>query len=409
MCIRDRSYTMQMLADAEKVALVIAREREDERAPQPLLCEEKGVSDNSNQAVVRMTYPEVMKTLFPEFSFRIGRLGQRNAIADLVNFFIILTSVLVSNVYLLFIANVFSKDPFNVDPDYIILALVIPVGALAQLRSFKYLAFTSVLGDVAVTAGIVGTVVVGLHNGRTLSWPDTDAVKVVNSDFKDVADGVATISFLFLVHIMTLPMAQSLDRDLEEPKRWHWVSRCSYTFIGGLNLVFTLLAVCIFWDDAGGISNPVTDNLGDGAAPAVIKVLLCVDLLFTIPMILSVGREVIENAVVPPQPQGVPSTKNEEITRTIIRLGMTILVLGLAEGATKSSGVHQAFGDAISLVGGLTNTTVGLIVPPFAYHRAMKSERLNGSRIGGFVISLVGLALLGSSTFYTLKNIAQGN
>ncbi len=76
--------------------------------------------------------------------------------------------------------------------------------------------------------------------------------------------------------------AQSLDRDLEEPKRWHWVSRCSYTFIGcdlgqlctepvpgGLNLVFTLLAVCIFWDDAGGISNPVTDNLGDGAAPAV--------------------------------------------------------------------------------------------------------------------------------------------
>lgn len=139
------AYTMNLLADAEKVAL--------QRRPQPLMNtteDDLEKHEQPNTPVVRMTYPEVMRTLFPDFTF-FGR----NLLGDLVNFFIILTSVLVSCVYVLFIGTNMSGAPFNWKVDYIMLGLIVPVAGLAQLRSFKYLAFTSVLGDVAVTAGVV--------------------------------------------------------------------------------------------------------------------------------------------------------------------------------------------------------------------------------------------------------------
>merc|ERR1712194_245080 len=107
--------------------------------------------------------------------------------------------------------------------------------------------------------------------------------------------------------------------------------------------------------------------------PAVIKALLCVDLLFTIPIILAVGREIVENAILPSAAAGSTGDKKTELSRTVIRAVIVAVVLGISLAATKSSGVNQAFNDAIGLVGGLTNTTVGLIVPPMAFHRAVSS------------------------------------
>eukprot|EP00658_Telonema_sp_P-2_P033628 TRINITY_DN24642_c0_g1_i5.p1 TRINITY_DN24642_c0_g1~~TRINITY_DN24642_c0_g1_i5.p1 ORF type:complete len:246 (-),score=83.64 TRINITY_DN24642_c0_g1_i5:345-1082(-) len=197
------------------------------------------------------------------------------------------------------------------------------------------------------------------------------------------------------------PMTQSLKSDLERPKDWHFVAHVSYAFIGLLNLLFTVLAVCIFWDDDGGIASPVTNNLGDGAGPTTIKLLLCVDLLFTIPMIMAVGREVIENSFLSP----TATDHLTELKRTVVRIIYVLVVAGLGLGAIKSSGINNAFNDVLGLIGGLTNTMVGLILPPFALHRAIRSPLSNPARIGGFVISAVGLALLGTSTYYTMHDI----
>eukprot|EP00658_Telonema_sp_P-2_P033626 TRINITY_DN24642_c0_g1_i2.p1 TRINITY_DN24642_c0_g1~~TRINITY_DN24642_c0_g1_i2.p1 ORF type:complete len:521 (-),score=120.21 TRINITY_DN24642_c0_g1_i2:152-1714(-) len=395
------AYTMTLLADAEK--RVIAERSES------LLEVENGQIDHKSLEEAaegkdpsRLTYPELMKALFPELRIYIPRIGlDRNVAGDIVTFAIILTSIGVSVAYALFIGTSLHGKPFNWDGTWIMAGLLVPMGLLAQLRSFKYLAFTSVLGDVAVTAGVVGTIAIGLSDGRSITWPHTDAIKVVGTEFGGVARGLATISFLFLVHIMTLPMTQSLKSDLERPKDWHFVAHVSYAFIGLLNLLFTVLAVCIFWDDDGGIASPVTNNLGDGAGPTTIKLLLCVDLLFTIPMIMAVGREVIENSFLSP----TATDHLTELKRTVVRIIYVLVVAGLGLGAIKSSGINNAFNDVLGLIGGLTNTMVGLILPPFALHRAIRSPLSNPARIGGFVISAVGLALLGTSTYYTMHDI----
>jgi amino acid permease len=394
------AYTMGLLADAEKTAI---------RLRGALL---NDVEKPSTQPQPRMTYPEMMEALFPAAS-----ICGRNILSDLVAATIMLTSVGVSIAYCLFIVTTFSKEPFSISVDVIILLLCAPVAALAQLRSFKYLAFTSVLGDVAVTAGIVGSVIIGLCNDRSIKWPSTNLVKSVNSDFGDVAKGLATISFLFLVHMVTLPMAQSLNKDLEEPKSFKVVSWVSYAFIGGLNLIFTVIAVCIFAEDEGGIANPLTDNLGSGAAAAIIKVLLSIDLLFTIPMIMAVGREIAETSMLQKMNVTIQADQNAsqedessskaELIRTVVRLLYAALVLALASGAVHSSGINTAFGDVLNLVGGLANTTLGLILPPIAYHRAQNAG-WNVERVGGVLISLVGLTLLATSTYYTLDQMVSG-
>lgn len=67
---------------------------------------------------------------------------------------------------------------------------------LSLLRSFKYLAFTSLLGDVAVTAGIVSVVVYGL---RDTGSPSFDLPQFQDSTFPKF---VGSTAFLFAIHIV---------------------------------------------------------------------------------------------------------------------------------------------------------------------------------------------------------------
>ena len=148
------AYTMGLLADAEKYAVLSGGPASAASADghKPIL--EHDVESHPPQDRERLTYPQVMRVLFPD-----ATVFGYNALSAIVTVAIILTSVLVSVAYVLFISTTFHADPFNIRVDYVILLLVVPVALLAQLRTFKYLAFTSILGDVAVTAGIVSDTV----------------------------------------------------------------------------------------------------------------------------------------------------------------------------------------------------------------------------------------------------------
>jgi len=194
----------------------------------------------------------------------------------------------------------------------------------------------------------------------------------------------------------------------------------SYSFITALNLGFAVLCVCLFSEDAKGIQNPVVDNLSKGTAAQGVRVLLCLDLLFTIPMVLAVGREVVEGAVLAkygPQKSSETTRKRArsgeeeenavwvDWLRSGTRFGLVLLVFGLACGAAKSSGVNAAFGHVLNLIGGLTNTTVGLILPPIVFYRAAGSRSAVMLTVWGS-ISFAGAVLLVSSTYYTAKSMA---
>lgn len=148
----------------------------------------------SRELGVRLTYPDLLRACFP------GRTGAALAILSLGG--IIFTSMGVCVAYVDFIVGALVDIIPNASQGAVMALLYPIVALLALLRSFRYLAFTSILGDVAVAAGLIGTIVIGISSGQRLEPPPTDI------NFAELPRAAGNIAFLFLIHVVILPIAQ---------------------------------------------------------------------------------------------------------------------------------------------------------------------------------------------------------
>ena len=206
------------------------------------------------------------------------------------------------------------------------------------------------LGDVAVLAGLIGTVVFGLQQGASFT-PPSELPAIHPAALPQSAGNIA---FLFLIHVVVLPIAQSMrvppraatpaPGNLEAgattpPTRpgFGIVAVPSYFLITVLNALFAASCYCLYGEET---QPNVLQNLASGSAGVVtIQALLCVDLLFTIPMILAAGREIVEGYVMA---TGC-GERHETLTRTATRLALVAAVFVVAAAI-------PSFGDAGAVV-----------------------------------------------------------
>lgn len=135
-------FTMAILARAEKLFLV------------------KKSRERGCGMIPRMTWPELVRAAFPGAMIR-----GNNVMVGLLYCTVVFTSIGIAVAYILFIASTLDQA-FGWDTGLVIIGLTLPALGLALLQSFKYLAFTSVLGDIAVVSGLVGTIWGGLAASR---------------------------------------------------------------------------------------------------------------------------------------------------------------------------------------------------------------------------------------------------
>jgi hypothetical protein len=152
-----------------------------------------------------------------------------------------------------------------------------------------------------------------------------------------------------------------------------------------------------FRDDTKG---NVIDSLGTGNALIyLVRALLCVDLLFTAPMLLAIGREIVEHSVMS---SGFGFTvRFPESTRNILRTSIVIFILGLAYIANVYA--QNAFYNVVSLVGGICGFTLGFIYPPALYIAVFREKLGTATLALNIFIILLGAVLLVASTFYTVQ------
>ena len=81
---------------------------------------------------------------------------------------------------------------------------------------------------------------------------------------------------------------------------------------------------------------------------------------------------------------------HETFTRTFTRTVLVLFIFGLAAAI-------PSFGDVVSLIGGLSNALLGLILPPLLH----SPRRLSPAHL----ISIFGMCLLVSSTFFNIKGM----
>lgn len=123
-------------------------------------------------------------------------------------FGIILTILGVCGVYLDFIGSELESitDKYMTQQQYMLLASL-PLLILSLFRSLKFLAFTSLLGDIAVTAGLFSVIIYGFV--KLTPHSPFDELPAVNFDTLPKFFGSAV--FLFTIHaVVIIPSPQAI-------------------------------------------------------------------------------------------------------------------------------------------------------------------------------------------------------
>jgi len=337
-----------------------------------------------------LTYPELGQALFPE-----ATLFGVNWMAASIYGGITLTSLGVCAAYFDFIAATMAVVVPELDMTmwkFITAAIIAP---LALLRSFKYLAWSSIVGNFGVVAALVAVIVAGIRQyGDMKPKVDPLSLPVYEDTF---AQFFGAASFLFAIHMIVLPLSQSMGKNEEEFSK---VTYSSYTFITILNIAFATAAYMLFQN---GLEGNVTGNLPSGYVRSVVLAVLAVAMLFTIPMILSASREILEESLM--RYLGEWGEQNDSMSRNALRLTLVAIVLGLVF-------VIKDFNDMVNLVGGVCNCMMGYILPPLLHirvHKMLGEELSFGSQIFHYLIFLFGVGTLVTATAVTVNNIMQGN
>lgn len=141
----------------------------------------------------------------------------------------------------------------------------------------------------------------------------------------------------------------------------------------------------------------VLANLDNGPFLSALKLLLCVDLLFTFPIVFSSGRQILENALIGPE------KANEEESlpaRAAIVAGAVTSCFGLAQ--------LGGFNAVANLVGGVAQGTLAFIMPPAIAVALAKSrdEDMEGAgKIGQYALGAFGISVVSAVTYFTFTEI----
>jgi proton-coupled amino acid transporter len=188
-----------------------------------------------------------------------------------------------------------------------------------------------------------------------------------------------TIGYLFLVHFLVLPIESSMAH----PERFPAVATKTFTACAVLSGSFGIIGYLLFGTETQQI---VLLNVQGSFFVSAVKLLLCVDLLLTYPVVMRPSIVIVEQSLLP----GIlpSSSKKAKIPLPVVGWSTHLAVcvfLGLVAGG--ASLYVPAFGLLSGLVGGVSQTFLALVLPPLMLSQQQNSKGVLG--IGGKDIGLV--------------------
>ena len=272
---------------------------------------------------------------------------------------------------------------------------------LSCIRDYAVFAFTSALGVLAVVGGILATLASGLwvDPGWDAAlqglqsvplWPESLTVAFGSS--------FGTIAYLFCINFLTFPIMNSM----KEPEKY--ASAVNYAVAGVwiVNVVFAILCLGFYGQDTEDL---VLGNLNNGPYLSALKLFLCVDLLFTFPIVFSSGRQILENALMGADNNRNNNNKDAPLQRAVLVAGAVGACFGLAQ--------LGGFGKVANLVGGVAQGTLAFIMPPAialtmaASQRSSTGKTENDDGVGQWLVGAFGVVVVTAVTYSTVIGMVQ--
>jgi proton-coupled amino acid transporter len=322
-------------------------------------------SSNTNSAA-SSSYVALARAAF-------GRRGAQLTYAASIS-----ASIGVCGSYLVFIAaNLESLTTTTVGISqtlWIIVVAPMAIG-LSSVQNMKHFALASLLGDVAVVLGMLVVVVYAIVN-HSVKWDDCVAV----ASYQTMPLSFGAIGYLFLVHFLVLP----IHSNMRHPDHFCQIANRTFVVCALLSGAFGVVGYLYFGSNTEQI---VLLNVQEG--PLVVKavqLLLCVDLLFTYPVVM---RPSIVILVQQQQQLGGGGGGNGKMKSQFLArhyYGIACIILGLS--AAGCSIFIPAFGILSGLVGGVSQTFLAFVLPPLMYlqQQNQQQQRNDDKRPLGLVI-----------------------
>ena len=253
---------------------------------------------------------------------------------------------------------------------------------LTLLRSYAVFAFTSGLGVVAVLGGILVTLASGIfvEPGGGLMYAlhsVTEQAMFPSSFGAAFGNSFGTVAFLFCINFLTFPIMNSM----KEPREYNDAIQYAVLGTASFNILFAVLCVGFYGEDTADL---VLANLGNGPYLSALKILLCIDLLFTYPIVFSSGRQIMENALIGDVDVDDIDDMDMDMDKTK-RNNLSLKRAGIAGGGVLtcfSLAQIGGFGTIANLVGGVAQGTLAFVLPPLIAVTIVRSNKKKGIKIG---------------------------
>jgi len=325
-----------------------------------------------------VTYPDLAKEVLGKFAGVMLYLA------------IVITSVGACSAYLSLCSSLLNtvardsvlyKDPDDGSNWIFIVMLAAPLVLLSWIRSFRYLSFTSVLGDICLVVGMLCLYIEGFRNNSVDPSKNYPALKI-----ETFPSFFGNAAFLFCIHMLILPVEQSMKK----PQNFAPTASISFIVVTLLNVSFATVGYLLFGKDT---ENNVLDNLSDNPFVDTTRVLLVFDLFFTYIVVLVPSRDIIETSLLSSDPDkeggdehSINSVKrfskwkdfkrrfcikfhsirrSNAVTRVLLSSGMARnAIRALLVGITMViAGAFSSFTTIIGLVSGIALSFMAFILP----------------------------------------------
>jgi proton-coupled amino acid transporter len=353
-----------------------------------------------SNTIMSCSYVDVAQSAF-------GLVGARCAYVASVS-----ASIGVCGSYLVFVAaNLRSLLESYYGTDYVsngmsltgLIWTILPlVVLLSSVRDVKHFAFASLLGDVSVMLGMLVVLVYGLMGTKTAdqkerySWGEGT---VAVGSLGDMALAFGNIGYLFLVHFLVIPIESSMERPHHFPK----VATVTFSMCAIFSGVFGIIGYLMFGVHTEQI---VLLNVREGSFfVTAVKVLLCVDLIFTYPVVMRPSIGILEETVVVWSRQrqhdhqkkslGEDGDSSSNADAAVAQShekvnGKTHMAVCSLLGiiAASASSFVPAFGLLSGLVGGVSQTFLAFIMPPLIWAKQEQQfhQQINQQQSSIFVL-----------------------
>lgn len=202
-------------------------------------------------------------------------------------------------------------------------------------------------------------------------WPES-----VTSYFQSFG----SVVYLFCVNFLIFPIEANMAARNQWPES---VQRAVVATAGG-NLLFAALAFSFYGDQTQEI---VLNNLGPGGVLSAVKVLLCLDLLASYPLVLAAATDVVEKALQANPARGQAGHDDDAGQAAEAGVGLLVgpqraLIRTVLVGTTMAVAQAKGFSTITNVAGGLAQGTLAFILPG-ALALELKADALSPAQAAG--------------------------